>query len=171
MIAVLGLGFVGLTTALGFSKKGFRVRGFDVDKTKASVIASGKIPFFEADMQEVLDEQLNHNFTVSDTLADAVSNSKVIFLCVGTPSDEKGKADLTYLLTAVGDILKSVFKRDRRKSSSSNRPFPHRRRGIMLFRSLNQKDSKSVKTSLSRTTPNFCAKVMLGKTLSNPTAL
>ncbi|MBP3403435.1 MAG: UDP-glucose/GDP-mannose dehydrogenase family protein [Alphaproteobacteria bacterium] len=110
MIAVLGLGFVGLTTALGFSKKGFRVRGFDVDKTKASVIASGKIPFFEADMQEVLDEQLNHNFTVSDTLADAVSNSKVIFLCVGTPSDEKGKADLTYLLTAVGDILKSVQK-------------------------------------------------------------
>ena len=110
MIAVLGLGFVGLTTALGFAEKGFRVRGFDVDKAKTDSISSGKIPFFEADMQDVLDRRLNHGFTVSETLEDAVSDSDVVFLCVGTPSDENGKADLTYLLTAVGDILKCVRK-------------------------------------------------------------
>ena len=45
MIGVIGLGFVGLTTSLGFSEKGITTMGYDIDRTKVDLIKSGKIPF------------------------------------------------------------------------------------------------------------------------------
>ena len=110
MISVLGLGFVGLTTALGFSEKGFKVYGFDVDSEKLNSIKNKKIPFYEEGLQEILEKNLNKNFVLTSSLAESVKNSKVVFLCVGTPSDDKGKADLTYLLNAVDEILKNTEK-------------------------------------------------------------
>lgn len=110
MISVLGLGFVGLTTALGFSEKGFKVYGFDVNQEKLDSIQNKKIPFYEEGLQEILEKNLDNNFILKSSLADCVKESKVIFLCVGTPSDETGKADLTYLLSAIDDILKNTEK-------------------------------------------------------------
>lgn len=110
MISVLGLGFVGLTTALGFSEKGFKVYGFDVDSEKLNSIGANKIPFYEEGLQEILDKNLLKNFILKNSLKDCIENSKVIFLCVGTPSDESGKADLTYLLSAIDEILKHTQK-------------------------------------------------------------
>lgn len=110
MISVLGLGFVGLTTALGFSEKGFKVCGFDVDSEKLKSIGSNKIPFYEEGLQEILEKNLGNNFTLKNSLKDCIKDSKVIFLCVGTPSDESGKADLTYLLNAINEILENTEK-------------------------------------------------------------
>ncbi len=110
MISVLGLGFVGLTTALGFSEKGFKVYGFDVNTEKMNLISKKQIPFYEAGLQEILEKNLNNNFVLTNSIKESVENSEIIFLCVGTPSDEKGKADLTYLLNAVDEILKYVEK-------------------------------------------------------------
>ena len=45
MITVIGLGFVGLTTALGFSKKGFRTYGIDIDKSRLTKLRNFEIPF------------------------------------------------------------------------------------------------------------------------------
>lgn len=114
MISVLGLGFVGLTTALGFSEKGFKVYGFDVDSEKLNSIQNKKIPFYEEGLQEILDKNLDKNFVLSDSLSSAVAQSKIIFLCVGTPSDDSGKADLTYLLNAIDEILKNIKKEDKK---------------------------------------------------------
>lgn len=110
MISVLGLGFVGLTTALGFSEKGFKVYGFDVNQEKLDSIQNKKIPFYEESLQEILEKNLDKNFFLKNSLADCVKESEIIFLCVGTPSDETGKADLTYLLNAIDDILKNTEK-------------------------------------------------------------
>lgn len=110
MISVLGLGFVGLTTALGFSEKGFKVYGFDVDNEKLNSIQNKKIPFYEEGLQEILDKNLDKNFILRSSLGDCVKDSKIIFLCVGTPSDDSGKADLTYLLNAIDEILKNTEK-------------------------------------------------------------
>ena len=114
MIAVIGLGFVGLTTALGFSENGNNVYGFDVNKEKSKAIANKILPFYEADMQEVLERNLGKKFIVANSLEEAVKNSKVIFLCVGTPSDDNGKADLKYIKSAIDSILAVADKNDKK---------------------------------------------------------
>ncbi len=114
MITVIGLGFVGLTTALGFSEKGLKVYGYDINKEKTALIASGKIPFFEKGLDEVLAKNLNKNFLIASSIEEAVKNSKVIIMCVGTPSDDKGRADLTYIKSALDSILSSVDKQDKK---------------------------------------------------------
>lgn len=114
MIAVIGLGFVGLTTALGFSEKGNKVVGFDVNGERTDLISQKILPFYEAGMQEVLEKNLNNNFKIAKSLEEAVKNSKVIFLCVGTPSDDNGKADLKYIKSAIDGILKVTEKDDRK---------------------------------------------------------
>ncbi len=114
MITVAGLGFVGLTTALGLAEKGNIVYGFDVDNNKLQTIKNKKLPFFEAGMQEILEKHVNNNFKITQTLEDAVQNSKIIILCVGTPSDETGKADLKYIKSALDTILSSIKKDDKK---------------------------------------------------------
>lgn len=114
MITVIGLGFVGLTTALGFSEKGYHVFGFDIDQKKKDQLRNGKIPFYEPNLNEKLNKHLNKGITITDDLQEAVINSEVIFLCVGTPSKTDGSADLGYILEAIknvaGYIRKPEFK-------------------------------------------------------------
>ncbi|RDV13700.1 UDP-glucose/GDP-mannose dehydrogenase family protein [Pontibacter diazotrophicus] len=107
MITVLGLGFVGLTTALGFSKKGFKVYGIDLDKQKVESIKNYKTPFYEPHLDDALRDELGNNFIVDASLKEAVNNSKVVIICVGTPGKEDGSADLTYLLSAVEGVFEA----------------------------------------------------------------
>ncbi|TXK49258.1 UDP-glucose/GDP-mannose dehydrogenase family protein [Pontibacter qinzhouensis] len=107
MITVLGLGFVGLTTALGFSKKGFKVYGVDVNAQKLEKIKNYEVPFYEPHLEEALRDELGNNFIVDASLEEAVNNSKAIIICVGTPGKEDGSADLTYLLDAVKNVFES----------------------------------------------------------------
>lgn len=104
-VGVLGLGFVGLTTALGFAEKGIQVRGYDVDKTKLQKISNGDIPFLEPGLDEALSRNLNKTFFPVLSASDAAKESNVIFFCVGTPCDENGKADLSYLFSALNSVL------------------------------------------------------------------
>jgi UDPglucose 6-dehydrogenase len=107
MITVLGLGFVGLTTALGFSKKGFRVYGIDVNAERVNSIKKYEVPFYEPFLDEALKEELGKNFLIDTPLQEAVNDSKVIIICVGTPGNADGSADLTYLLEAVKNVFES----------------------------------------------------------------
>ncbi|KAA9339249.1 UDP-glucose/GDP-mannose dehydrogenase family protein [Hymenobacter busanensis] len=105
MITVLGLGFVGLTTALGFSKKGFKVYGIDVNEQRLAKIRRYEVPFYEPQLDEALRDELGQNFIIDAPLADAVNDSKIIIVCVGTPSHPDGSANLAYLLQAVHDVF------------------------------------------------------------------
>jgi UDPglucose 6-dehydrogenase len=105
MITVIGLGFVGLTTALGFCEKGNKVYGYDINSEKINSLKNKKVPFYEPGLDEALDRHLHHNFEIVDDLSQAVNQSRVVFICVGTPSDDQGKADLKYLFAAVDDIV------------------------------------------------------------------
>lgn len=107
MITVLGLGFVGLTTALGFSKKGFKVYGIDVNAKRVDSIKKYQVPFYEPHLDDVLRDELGNNFIIDATLEEAVNNSSVIIICVGTPGNADGSADLTYLLSAVKDVFEA----------------------------------------------------------------
>jgi UDPglucose 6-dehydrogenase len=105
MITILGLGFVGLTTGLGFAKKGFKTYGFDIDEERLSRLKNYDIPFFEPYLEDVIKETLNKSFFLDASFEEAIKNSEAIFLCVGTPSKEDGSADLTYLFKAIDQIL------------------------------------------------------------------
>ena len=108
MVTVFGLGFVGLTTALGFAHLGYEVYGVDVDEKRKDTLRSGKIPFFEPFMEDVLKEHLNKNFFVTEDVEEAIKNSEYIFYCVGTPYGEMGSADLTYLFSAIDTTVNAI---------------------------------------------------------------
>ena len=114
MITVIGLGFVGLTTALGFSEKGFKVFGYDIDKEKVEFIKNNQLPFYENGLDKALTKNLGRNFCITENLKNAIENSEVVFLCVGTPSDEKGHADLKYIKSALEEILKYTNKNEKK---------------------------------------------------------
>jgi UDPglucose 6-dehydrogenase len=107
MITVIGLGFVGLTTALGFCEKGFKVYGYDIDREKVNSLRNNKVPFYEPGLDEALIRHSGELFEIVDDLSKAINNSKVVFYCVGTPSDEQGRADLKFLFSAIDDTLKN----------------------------------------------------------------
>ncbi len=105
MITILGLGFVGLTTGLGFSKKGFKTYGIDIDTDRLSQLKNHEIPFHEPHLKEVLEETLGKTFILDATFEEAIKNSEAIFVCVGTPAAEDGSADLKYILQAIDQIV------------------------------------------------------------------
>jgi len=104
-IGVFGLGFVGLTTSLGLAEKGFLVHGYDVDSSKLQNIYNGNIPFLEIGLNDALVRNIKKTFFPVQSAQDTVKESDIIFFCVGTPCGENGKADLSYLFSAIDSIL------------------------------------------------------------------
>ena len=94
-IAVLGMGHVGLPTALGLAELGWEVIGADDDAQKVKVLQSGKVTFFEPEMQPLLTKHLGQGFQVTSDVGKAVADATLLFVCVGTPQGETGKADLS----------------------------------------------------------------------------
>lgn len=95
-IAVLGLGHVGLPTALGFADTGWEVIGADDDAAKVETIRSGHVPFYEPGLDDLLKRVLaSGRLTLTANVEDAVRAGTVLFVCVGTPQKESGEADLS----------------------------------------------------------------------------
>ena len=110
MIAVIGLGFVGLTTALGFASKGLKVYGFDADVKRRQMLQRGEVPFFEPNIPEQLKQQLSKNFILAPDFVEAIAKAEFIFFCVGTPAKPDGSSDLSYLAQAVKDAAQVAGK-------------------------------------------------------------
>jgi UDPglucose 6-dehydrogenase len=107
-VAVFGLGFVGLTTALGFADKGFTVRGYDINEARSAEIREGSIPFLEPGLPEALSRTLGNGFAVTESAESAISDCDMAFFCVGTPGLADGSADLIYLFSAIDSIVEYV---------------------------------------------------------------
>lgn len=114
MIGVVGLGFVGLTTALGFSDCGIQTMGYDVDPERLDTIASGNVPFHEPGLREALGRNIDHTFKLTGSLAELVEHSDIIFICVGTPQHKSGRADLSNVHEVL-DKLVEYLKPEERK--------------------------------------------------------
>lgn len=108
MVTVVGLGFVGLTTALGFAEYGHKVYGIEVNEERMATISSGKLPFMEPGLDSALTRHLNNNFFPTADWKRAIADSECIYYCVGTPYGEDGQADLTYLYKALEQTLESI---------------------------------------------------------------
>lgn len=107
-VSVVGLGHVGLVTALGLAEMGWRVLGTDQDSRKLESIKAGEAPFYEPGLQELLDKHLDSGlFNPLADLDDSISRASVVFLCVGTPQRSNGEADLSQLES----VARSVAQR------------------------------------------------------------
>lgn len=109
-ILVIGTGYVGLTTAISFAMQGHQVVGVDVNAAKVEQLLQGTSPIYEPRLEpELLQAIAAGKLTFSTTLAEHIGAAEIIFLCVGTPSDKDGSADLRYLLQAL-DTLQEHLK-------------------------------------------------------------
>lgn len=108
-VSIIGLGYVGLTTAVCFASHGIHVSGFDVDPNKLEVISRGEVPFYEPKVQELLKQALeDKTFELGQ---DAINSSQICFVTVGTPASESGEIDLTFIRKAsemIGSALKNA---------------------------------------------------------------
>jgi UDPglucose 6-dehydrogenase len=106
-IAVVGTGYVGLVAGACFAAYGHRVTCVDVDKNRVSLLNSGRVPFYEPGLDELVGNGVTKGcLKFSTDLAAAVRGAQVIFVTVGTPSKEDGSADLT----AVFNVAESVAR-------------------------------------------------------------
>ncbi|SES80670.1 GDP-mannose 6-dehydrogenase [Nitrosomonas marina] len=110
-ISVFGLGYVGAVSLACLAKEGHNVTGVDIDKTKLELIQSGKSPVIETGMPELVQEVVaSGRVKLSESTQDAVSQTQLSFVCVGTPSQSNGNQDQTAVLRLteqLGAALKS----------------------------------------------------------------
>ena len=108
-IAVLGSGYVGLTTGACLADTGNDVICVDILAERVAALKQGRIPFFEPGLDTLVSRNLAEGrlgFTTD--VSRAVRESRVIFIAVGTPRDDDGSADLQYVLTAARDIGRAM---------------------------------------------------------------
>ena len=100
-IAVIGTGYVGLSSGACFARLGHRVTCVDVVQSKIDMLNKGILPIVETGLDELVAEGVKAGqllFTID--VASAVADADVIFLCVPTPEGADGSADLSYIQTA-----------------------------------------------------------------------
>ena len=104
-ISVFGLGYVGSVSAACFASMGHRVIGVDVNPSKVEMMESGRSPIIEARMNELVAEAHSSGrlHATTDSI-EAVLNSDVSFVCVGTPSLRHGKLDLSHIEKVAREI-------------------------------------------------------------------
>jgi len=104
-VAVIGTGYVGLTTAVSLAMNSHDVLGIDLVKAKVDQLRRGKSPIYEPGLDEALAEMLKWGaLDFSTSIADA-QDADILFICVGTPEAADGTADLSYVFGAVSDVV------------------------------------------------------------------
>jgi len=110
-ICVIGLGFVGLTTALSFANKNYKVLGIDNNKKLVSLLKKNKIPFFEPHLKKKLKNLQKNKKLLINSKLDLKKNKKyLIFICVGTPLRRDSSYDLSSIIKVVKLLEKKVYK-------------------------------------------------------------
>ena len=108
-ISVFGLGYVGVVSCACFSREGHKVIGVDVSQTKVNLINSGKATIIEKGLEEVISQSVTDKLlSGTSNYQDAVLNSEVSFVCVGTPSLPNGSINLAYIYQVVEQIAEVI---------------------------------------------------------------
>jgi len=108
-IAIIGTGYVGLVTGTCLSDFGLKVFCVDKDNKKIECLNSGKVPIYEPNLEVLIKKNISANrLTFTTDLENAVQQSKVIFIAVGTPSNDDGSANLKQVEKVVQQIATSM---------------------------------------------------------------
>jgi len=104
-IGVVGLGYVGLTTAACLADLGHDVIGVDIDAVRIKMLRRHRLPLYEPGLEELIERGARGGrLSFSGEIADALSSAEFVFVAVGTPPDRRGGADLTALRAAAKEI-------------------------------------------------------------------
>jgi UDPglucose 6-dehydrogenase len=104
-VAVVGTGYVGLTTGVCLAHLGHDVVCVDVDEHKVELLQKGIVPIVEAGLEELMAAGVDAGRLRFELGADpAVRDADLVFLCVPTPQDQDGSADLSYVVSAATEI-------------------------------------------------------------------
>lgn len=108
-ISIFGLGYVGCVGIACFSREGHRVIGVDINPLKVQLINSGKSPIVEKDVDVLIKEGYEKNLiSATSNYLEAVLNTEVSFICVGTPNDETGHLDISYIIRVTEQICEGI---------------------------------------------------------------
>ena len=108
-IAVIGLGFVGLSLASVLAAKGDNVIGIDIDVKKCKKISNGILPFFEPDLKKTLRTGLKKKLIISNDFS-LIKYCDMIFVTVGTPQKLNGAIELSIIKEAITSIGRIIAK-------------------------------------------------------------
>jgi len=106
---MIGTGYVGLVTGCGLAEFGMKVTCVDKVTEKIEMLQRGEIPIYEPGLKDLVEKNVKEGrLSFSTDIPGAIRNNLVIFLAVGTPSDDDGGADLQYLFDAVDEIARNL---------------------------------------------------------------
>jgi UDPglucose 6-dehydrogenase len=104
-VAMIGTGYVGLVTGTCFAETGVDVKCIDIDKKKIDNLNKGIIPIYEPGLEKMVKRNVeNGRLSFSTDLASNLNDVSVVFSAVGTPPDEDGSADLSYVLQTAKEV-------------------------------------------------------------------
>ena len=109
-LAIIGTGYVGLTTGTCFAEVGHNVVCVDNNQAKVDALLQGKVPIYEPDLEDLILSNVSAgrlHFTTN--LAEAVASSEIIFIAVPTPPQEDGSVDLSYIESVSHEIADALI--------------------------------------------------------------
>ena len=111
-ITVIGSGYVGLVSGTCFAEIGNTVTCVDIDSVKIEKLNNGIVPIFEPGLDLLISNNIkNKNLFFTTQLEQALQNSEIVFIAVGTPMGDDGAADLQYVLAVAKSIGQFMQKR------------------------------------------------------------
>ncbi len=109
-IGIFGVGYVGLVTGACLAELGNQVICYDIDKTKIDALNNGKIHIYEPGLKEMVERnsKIKNRLAFTNDPEETVKNSEIIFIAVGTPSNDDGSVNLNYVKGAAELIAKNM---------------------------------------------------------------
>lgn len=114
-ISIFGMGYVGAVCAACFAERGHSVLGVDVSADKVRLINAGKSPIVEPGLEELLAAGVKSgNLRAISSTAEAIANTEMSMICVGTPSKKSGDLDLGYIEAVTREIGAAIKNKKER---------------------------------------------------------
>ncbi len=108
-LAIIGTGYVGLTTGTCFAEVGHRVICVDNDSNKVAALREGRVPIYEPDLEDMITSNVSAGLlSFTTNLAEAVEACEIIFIAVPTPPHEDGSVDLSYIEAVSHEIALAI---------------------------------------------------------------
>ena len=112
-VGIIGLGYVGLPTAIGFHDAGFEVWGVDVSKRTVDMVLKGENPTGDPDVDDIVPKPGTKRWHITTSAAEAVPNCDVVLVTVPTPITHDLKPDLSYVEAAGRDVFEAIAQGSR----------------------------------------------------------
>lgn len=110
-ITIIGTGYVGLVTGSCLAYMGNKVTCLDIDEVKIEKLNNGAVPFFEPALEKNISHCIKNScLTFSTNISESIKSADIIFIAVGTPMNEDGSSDLSYIYSAsesIGEYINS----------------------------------------------------------------